>query len=267
MVDFANQIEINDVDISIVCETWQDKFDKLTFEQIHGVTWIQNSRPNNRQGGGTAVVCSNKFADIIERKVDKPEGLEITWTTVLPHNTEVKIHVAAFYCSDNDEFKRPKNEMQSHILEQADQLLDDDPDCFVLVAGDTNSEKLTWVAEMNGFAHTIDKPTKMEPSPKKLDQAVTNLPWNRDCVTLSGLAPDSTDEGKPSDHLIAITSYTVEKGKKTRGGGTKLVRQVKKKSISEYTRRMATYPWYTLMRHKTVNALSLIHNSEPTRPY
>ena len=49
MIDFANQLDVNEIDVSIVSETWQEKFDKQSFEQLHGVTWIQNSRPDNRQ--------------------------------------------------------------------------------------------------------------------------------------------------------------------------------------------------------------------------
>ena len=123
----------NNIDICFVSESWIHK--KILSHSIcpDGYMMVRKGRAGERSGGGVAVICRNDWK-IKPLNVKEHFDSETVWCKITTHNSEY--YVACVYHPPDPIYDA--NDLLEFISDACDQILLDDPNTKIAIAGDIN---------------------------------------------------------------------------------------------------------------------------------
>ena len=176
------ELSSNNIGICFVSESWLNK--KILSHLIcpDGYVMVRKDRNGTRAGGGVKVINAN-------------EQFETLWCKVTTPNSQF---FAASVYHPPDPIYEPAD-LLNFLSETCDQILHDDPNAKIVIAGDTNQLNIKDLMQQHGLHQMVKVPTRRD---KILDVFLTNCPllWK----------PGKVHKGLVrSDHLAVIVQPSI----------------------------------------------------------
>ena len=209
--EFCTMMEQLEVGICCMSESW-DRED-LGLEEIikiDGYKIIKNVLQRKGKGGKPALIISEKdyfVKPLCPDIITVPPNIEAVWALVTPKaggsRSNVKhIAVCSYYYTQNTK----RTDFIDHISEAVNILSAKySPGIQFILAGDTNRLNLRSILNLSPhLKQVVTVPTRNNPD-AILDTITSTLAvYYQEPYTLPPLDNDSTNDGKPSDHLIVV---------------------------------------------------------------
>ena len=252
-----DDILLRDIDVLVGSEIWQkDSNRKLKDDiegllQFHGIQYISCPRPNNKRGGGVAILVNTKRFSITKLDILVPSKLEVVWGILRPKEvtktTVFKLIIfAGIYSPPN---YRKNSALQTHLISTMHHLLTLHPQSGYCIAGDKNS--LPIAAILTALPHCRQAVTKNTYKDKILDVIMWNMSqyFSTPFIT-KAVAADNPLTHVPSDHDCAVAVPLAGAGEeaRTRQYSVKTNRPLPDSGIREMGQWLADIQWEILLR-------------------
>ena len=133
------------ISVSFISEIWEKSEDKEhikhieTMLELDGLKYISTSRPNNKKGGGTAIIVNQDRFSVEKLEITIPNNLEVVWGLLKPKFKSFKfkkIILCSFYSPPKS---RKNTKLADHIIGTLHMLNTVHPDSGIILGGDKNS--------------------------------------------------------------------------------------------------------------------------------
>ena len=159
----------NNISVAALTETWLKDTMATEFFEIDGYSMIRNDR-NGRRGGGVAVYIKNSLSYKHWSQLEE-EDQETLWITLRP-----RLMPQTFSCMLVGIIYHPPNannwKLSNHISNAIDRVLQHHPDAGLLLMGDFNSFKASYITSSYNLKQIVTHPTRKN---KILDKIYTNM--------------------------------------------------------------------------------------------
>ena len=162
------ELSSNNIDLCFVSESWLNK--KILSHLIcpDGYVMVRKDRNGIRAGGGVAVICRKDWK-IKAINANGQFEFETLWCKITTPNSEF---FAASVYHPPDPIYEPAA-LLNFLSETCDQILHDDPNAKIVIAGDINQLQIKDVMQQHGLHQMVKVPTRRD---KILDVFLTNCP-------------------------------------------------------------------------------------------
>ena len=211
--NFAEDIIQRQISVCLVSETWEKEKQTKTFKteierifEIQGLKFISCPRPNNKRGGGAAIVVDTRKFTCERLNVLVPGNLECVWAIIRPktatRETQFKeIILCAFYSPPKS---RKNAKLLDHLISTLHLLITKYPKCGWVAGGDKNQFPLApLLGAMPKCRQLVTKYTYQ--GTKIYDVLLTNMGQFYSVPYIApAVQPDLPGHGVPSDHKTAV---------------------------------------------------------------
>ena len=162
------ELSSNNIDFCFVSESWLNK--KILSHLIcpDGYVMVRKDWNGIRAGGGVAVICRKDWKIKVINANERVE-FETLWCKITTPNSEF---FAASVYHPPDPIYEPAD-LLNFLSETCDQILHDDPNAKIVIAGDINQLKIKGLMQQHGLHQMVKLPTRRD---KILDVFQTNCP-------------------------------------------------------------------------------------------
>ena len=162
------ELSSNNIDLCFVSEYWLNK--KILSHLIcpDGYVMVRKDRNGIRAGGGVAVICRKDWK-IKAINANGQFEFETLWCKITTPNSEF---FAASVYHPPDPIYEPAD-LLNFLSETCDQILHDDPNAKIVIAGDINQLQTKDPRQQHGLHQMVKVPTRRD---KILDVFLTNCP-------------------------------------------------------------------------------------------
>lgn len=249
--ELSGVLQINNVDIAIITESWLSSTGAQQSAGITGYTDYHKARPPDKKGGGVAVYTKDTLpSQPLDIKV--PDGLECLWLRLTPAYLPREISslvIAAVYHPPKAPNER---QLMDHIAHTVSSIKEKHPHCGIAICGDFNRAKITSLCS-KGMKQIVRVPTRGQ---AVLDLIITDIAkYYKAAVTLPPI-------GK-SDHNTVL--WEPDATFKTRATTVSITsRPLPDSSIRQFGQWITAYDWRPVMdatdtQTKTSTFYSILH--------
>ena len=133
------------ISVAFISEIWEKSEDKEhikhieTMLELDGLKYISTLRPNNKKGGGTAIIVNQDRFSVEKLEITIPNNLEVVWGLLKPKFKSFKfkkIILCSFYSPPKS---RKNTKLADHIIGTLHMLNTVHPDSGIILGGDKNT--------------------------------------------------------------------------------------------------------------------------------
>ena len=197
------------IDCAMASEVWQQSENKEhsakieEMLEISGLKYISTSRPNNKRGGGVALIVNLEKYTCEKINIFVPNGLEVVWGLLQPKSNTAyfkKIIVCTFYSPPGS---RRNSKLADYLVGTLQMLSTKYPEAGIIMGADRNGMDISPLLNCGlRLRQTVDKPTRQG---KILDIIIMNLSkYYNSPLIAPPLSPDNPDTASPSDHSVPV---------------------------------------------------------------
>ena len=155
-----------DIDICFAHETWLKYKISSNLVCPNNYFIVRKDRSNGQNGGGVAIIC---WEDWKCKLLDFQDNLECIWCKVETANS--KYYLASVYHPLDPIYQ--ESELLNHLSKSIEQIFQRESIATIIVAGDFNQLKVTYIISQHNMEQMVRKPTRGQ---KILDIFLTNCP-------------------------------------------------------------------------------------------
>ena len=258
--EFKTMMEQLDVGVCFISESWDRQ--SLGLEKIidlEGHRVIKNVLQRSGKGGKPALVISERnffIKELCPDVITVPQNIEAVWALLTPKGGGSKgeiRHIAV--CSYYYTVKTKRSDFIDHVSEAYNVLSAKySPGLHFILAGDTNRLNMKSILNLSpNLSQEVKVPTRNNPD-ATLDTITSTLSkYYQSPFTLPPLDNDSTNSGKPSDHLIVVWKPINANEQTTRKYKQVTFRPLPESGLLLFGNWLKTQDWKTIFESTTAH--------------